>query len=579
MKYLLLTCLSIALFSCKKVDLSTMSSSFWSPKLAVPIAYGSFTINDILMQADSIDKYLGVTDERLIQLKVSQSINGFNLSEVVKLPDFNTLPEQSIYSFSKDPSILPSINTLASANIGHVFPFLGILKALDNTINVNQTVPLDFSTGSSDLPSDFRIDRIDLSTGNLQVNVKKGLPYKTVLKFTFNEIKKDGKSLVDSIIYNPNSNQPMVINLAGCYADFSKKQLSFSIDAINITPEADLVNPKIAKPITSTDQIVLGVSLTKLGFKSVQGYFGKLSIPPISDTLKIDQFKDLKGKFGMSNPSIKLDIVNGFGIPVDLDFNKFNVVNKKDELIPIGVKAFPIGYPLKVGDAAVPSSLEISKNKGVTNIDKLLSSETKEIQFGGSLTVNKAGEIDKNKDSIKNFITDKSSISLNAEITLPLTGYASGFTFSEMSDFTFPTDVLKSLEMHLLYKNTLPLDIDASITFLDQFNDTIKIGNKVFNLISSNSGKLIKSPLLKLDQTTQTWKLSKAELENLPPQTLVIKIKETDLPFLKNAKKIIFGGSFETFGGSQELPVTLYDYYGLSINLHANVKGGVSIKK
>lgn len=574
MKYLLLTCLSFALFSCKKVDLSTMSSSFWSPKLAVPIAYGSFTINDILMQADSIDKYLDVTDERLIQLKVSQAINGFNLSEVVKLPDFNTLPEQSIYSFSKDPSILPSINTLASANIGHVFPFLGILKALDNTINVDQTVPLDFSTGSSDLPSNFRIDRIDLSTGNLQVNVKKGLPYKTVLKFTFNEIKKDGKSLVDSIVYNPNSNQPMVINLAGCYADFSKKQLSFSIDAINITPEADIVNPKIAKPITITDQIILGVSLTKLGFKSVQGYFGKLSIPPISDTLKIDQFKDLKGKFGMSNPSIKLDIVNGFGIPVDLDFNKFNVVRKDNSLITIGVNAFQIGYPLNVGDAAVPSSLEISKNKGVTNIDKLLSSETKEIQFGGSLTVNKAGET-----SVKNFITDKSSISLNAEITLPLTGYASGFTFSDTSNFTFPTDVLKSLEMHLLYTNSLPLDIDASITFLDQFDNPIKIGNQVFNLISSNSGKLIKSPALKLDPTTQSWKLSKAELENLPTQTLVIKIKETDLPFLKNAKKIIFGGSFETFGGSQELPVTLYDYYGLSINLHANVQGGVSIKK
>ena len=574
MKYLLLTCLSFALFSCKKVDLSTMSSSFWSPKLAVPIAYGSFTINDILMQADSIDKYLDVTDERLIQLKVSQAINGFNLSEVVKLPDFNTLQEQTIYSFSKDPSILPSINTLASANIGHVFPFLGILKALDNTINVDQTVPLDFSTGSSDLPSNFRIDRIDLSTGNLQVNVKKGLPYKTVLKFTFNEIKKDGKSLVDSIVYNPNSNQPMVINLAGCYADFSKKQLSFSIDAINITPEADIVNPKIAKPITITDQIILGVSLTKLGFKSVQGYFGKLSIPPISDTLKIDQFKDLKGKFGMSNPSIKLDIVNGFGIPVDLDFNKFNVVRKDNSLITIGVNAFQIGYPLNVGDAAVPSSLEISKNKGVTNIDKLLSSETKEIQFGGSLTVNKAGET-----SVKNFITDKSSISLNAEITLPLTGYASGFTFSDTSNFTFPTDVLKSLEMHLLYTNSLPLDIDASITFLDQFDNPIKIGNQVFNLISSNSGKLIKSPALKLDPTTQSWKLSKAELENLPTQTLVIKIKETDLPFLKNAKKIIFGGSFETFGGSQELPVTLYDYYGLSINLHANVQGGVSIKK
>jgi hypothetical protein len=188
--------------------------------------------------------------------------------------------------------------------------------------------------------------------------------------------------------------------------------------------------------------------------------------------------------------------------------------------------------------------------------------------------VNKDGD----PNTTKNFIKNTSSISLDAEVTVPLTGYASGFTFADTSDFSYTFDGLKSLQMRLVYRNTLPIDIDAKVTFLDKFDNPIKVGNQVLNLLSSSTDKLIKSPDLKFDSKTQTWKLDEADLNSVPYQNIILSVKESDLPYLKNAAKVVFSGSFDTFQGGIGSPVTLYDYYGLSIKLFANVEGNVPLK-
>ena len=565
MKYLRLLFLSLVLFSCKKVEFDKISSSFWNPKLALPIAYGTFTISDILNQADSIDKYIDPAKRPLLQLKLNESINGFTIADAVKIPDFNSLPEQSIYSFDKlNSSDLTLINSIAKGNVGVRIPFLNILQQYDKNIQLSQSIDLNFSTGS-DLPSDFKLNNIKFSRGKIRVNVKKGLPHTTILKFTFNEITKNSNKLVDSLVYKPGTDF-MEIDLSGYEADFSSKKLSFSIDDLIIVP--------ISQDILSTDKIILGVEMSDVDFESIEGYFGQLAIPQINDTIKIDELKELKGKFGITDPSIKLTVKNGFGIPVELGMDNFAVIRKDQTKLPLTVNTpLVIKCPAKLGDPDFTSILELNKNT-ISNIDKLVSSETKEIQIGGKLLVNKDGD----PNTTKNFIKNTSSISLDAEVTVPLTGYASGFTFADTSDFSYSFDGLKSLQMRLVYRNTLPIDIDAKVTFLDKFDNPIKVGNQVLNLLSSSTDKLIKSPDLKFDSKTQTWKLDEADLNSVPYQNIILSVKESDLPYLKNAAKVVFTGSFDTFQGSIGSPVTLYDYYGLSIKLFANVEGNVPLK-
>jgi len=567
MKFFNFFLLSLFLFACKKVEFNKISSTFWSPKLALPIAQGNFTINDILNQADSINKYLDPSKRPSLELKVKESIKGFSIADAVKLPDFNSLPEQSIYSFDKlIPTDLVLINSIAKSNVGLRFPFLKILKQYDPNIQLNQSIDLNFSSGS-DLPADFKLKNIKFSKGKIKVNVKQGLPHTTVLKFTFNEITKSSKKLVDSLVYKPGTNF-MEIDLTGYEADFSTNKLTFSID--------DLILIPVNQDILSTDKIILGVEMTELGFESIQGYFGQLSIPEIKDTIKIDQFKDLKGKFGITNPIIKIGITNGFGIPVSLSLDNFKIITTNPNPNTINFKSglpFVFPYPKNISDPAQSDILEISKNT-VSNIDSLISSKTKEIQLGGKLTVNSGS----NPNTTINFIKNTSSIALDADVTIPLTGYASGFTFSDTSDFSFDFDMLKSLQLRVVYRNTLPIDVDAKITFLDDLGNPIKVGGEVLNILSTSNGKLIKSPDFSLyGNVNQPWGMKKEDLNQVPYQTIRITVKESDLPYLKKAAKIIFYGSFDTFRGDKNESVTLYDYYGLDVKLFANVEGNLGL--
>ena len=563
MKFIPLLLLSIIVFSCKKLELTKISTSFWNPKLAVPIAYGSFTINDILKQADSIDKYIGVSDKNVLQLSTSQSIKGFSLLNAVKIPPFESLPTQTIYSFDKMKATdIDLINSIANLNANKRINFSKILLGIDPKTKLDLAVPLDFSGG--DLPAGFRVDKLKFAKGKIKLNVVEGLPHKTILKILFNDIQKDGKMLVDSLVYDPSNKKPLELNLANCLADFSKDSLHFKISEIIIIPNATGV-------INSTDKLALGVSLTEIEFDYLEGYFGKLAVPAIKDTLVIDQFKDLKGKFGITNPSLTFSVKNSFGVPVQLDFTKFQIKRKvkktgePNKLLDIKINPFVITPPESKDKPSVTSTLTLDN---VDNLDSLLSSETEQLNFEANINVNKAGDI----TGKPNFITNTSSISIDANILVPLTGYLSGFTFEDTSDISLPIDMLKSLELKVIYKNTLPVDVDATITFLDVNNNPIKDATgAVINIISSSTNKLIKCPLLSENSETKSYTLAKEKIASLPEQSFSIILKESQIPYLKNAKKVIFAGSFETFeAGSKS--VTLYDYYGLSIKLAGNAE-------
>ena len=560
MKFIALILLSFIVFSCKKLELNTISTSFWNPKLAVPIAYGSFTINDILKQADSIDKYLDVSKRPMLQLSTSQSIKGFSLLNAVNIPSFESLPTQTIYSFDKMTSTnIDLINSIAKLNANKRINFGSILLGIDPKTKLDLSVPLDFSSG--DMPTDFRVDKLKFAKGKITLNVVEGLPHKTVLKFLFNDIQKDGKTLVDSLVYDPSDKKPLELNLANCIADFSKDSLYFKISEIVIIPNASGV-------IDPADKLILGVSLTDIEFDFIEGYFGKLAVPALKDSLVIDQLKDLKGKFGITNPSLTFSVNNSFGVPVELKFTTFQLKRKTTpKTLDINISPFVIKSPESKDKAAVTSTLSLDAS--VENFDKLLSSETEQLNFEANVLVNKPGDI----AGKPNFITSSSSISIDANITVPLTGYVSGFTFEDTSDISLPIDMLKSLQLKVIYKNTLPVDIDAKITFLDVNNNPIKDATgAVMNILSSSTDKLIKSPSLMYDDKTKSYILEEKNIASVPEQSFSILLKESQIPYLKNAKKVIFSGNFETFEASSSKAVTLYDYYGLSVKLAGNAE-------
>lgn len=564
--------------ACKKVEYNKLSSSFWNPKFALPVAQAKFKISDILNQSDSTSKYLDPSKRPLLQFKIKQSVTGFSIADAVKIPNFNTLPVQTIYSFDRlNSTDLNLINTLAKYNVGVRFRILDILKDKDPSIQLNQSIDLNFSNGS-DLPKEFKLSNIKFSKGKIKVNVSQGLPHTTILKFTFNDITKNSKKLQDSLVYKPGQTS-MVIDLAGYEANFSTGKLTFSID--------DLILVPIAKDIVSTDKISLGVSMEEVDFESIQGYFGQLKVPDLKpDTIEIPKFSNsgnsdfnIAGKFGVTNPTIKLSVTNGFGIPVSLNLDNFKLLTNSNPL-PTSLiynknQPYIFPYPLNVNDQPATGTLELSKNT-VDSFEKLLSSDSKGIIIGGKIAVNSGST-----PSTVNFIKKSSSVSLDAEITLPLTGYAN-YTFSskKLIPLSLPSegiDMLSSLKLNLSFKNTLPIDVDFKVLFYDEFDNVIKIGNDTLNIFK---GKFLQSPELVYDANTESYILPESDVNKVPFKPFSIDIDKSYIPYLKNAKKINIFCSFDTFNkGNKSKAVTLYDYYGLEIKVFGIVEGKLGIPK
>jgi hypothetical protein len=573
MKLIFLFSILLLLLSCKKVELNRISNSAFSPKLSLPLAYGSFTISDILEQADSVDKYLQTKPS--LQLVVKESIKGFSLDQTLKIPNLDAIPSTTVIDFSKPGSALSEINNYAPLLQGNRADAVPLINSSSNVSPVEkpitQTVLLT-NTNTPGFIDTTTIDEINFSDGEIKIDILTEIKHKIEIVYEITEMTQGGKPLSGTIVCDkskPSTSVPSLISLKDVKANLKSKKFTFTIKNIFITFNNYL--------LTTSDKINIAVSMNNIKFESIYGYFGKFNVPPINDTLKIDQLSDLKqkGEFGLTNPSLKLFVKNGFGIPININFNKFQIKQDGKPIDVVMSKTFDINQPNNANSEPVLDSI-VFNSKTATNFDRLLSSKNEEIIFGAELKINKDGE----NPVKRNFISSKSTISLDAEVRVPLTGYAKNFTFEDTSDISLPFDLLKSLNLIVLYKNSLPVDISGSIRFLDKQGKLIRDNqNNIIDLLASSSNKIFESPIMTKIDNNGGYFLDENEVKNMEQKKVVIGITSAQVPYLLNASKVIFNGSFNTFGNSSDKPVSLYDYYGLTIKLAGDAQGNLPLKK
>lgn len=561
-------CFLFFLLSCKKVELNTISKSSWSPKIALPLAYGSFAISDILEQADSVDKYLQTKPS--LQLVVKESVKGFSLEEALKIPNLDAIPSTTLIDLNQSNSLISAINE--NSQTGFI-SFLDILPIINpNGSPLIQEVPLTNPTKPGFIDT-TTIDEINFSEGQIKIDIVTKIQHKIEVVYEISEMTNSGKILSGSIICDksrPSDSKASVIELNNVKANLKSKKLTFTIKKILLTFNNYTV--------TQNDKIDIAVSMNNIKFESIYGYFGKLGVPPINQTLKLDQLTSLKekGEFGLTNPSLKLFIKNSFGIPVNINFNKFQIKQSGQPIDITMSKTFDIKQPVNASAEPALDSIVFNKTTA-TNFDQLLSSKNESIVFGADIKINKNGPDPINR----NFISSKSSIALDAEVRVPLTGYAKKFKFEDTSDVSLPFDILNSLSLIMLYKNSLPVEVSGSIRFLDKQGNLIKDNqNNVIDLLSNSSNIIFKCPKLTKIDNNGAYYLDENDIKNMVEEKLEIKITSNQVPYLLNATKVIFKGEFSTFqlpnsssSLNKDTPITLYDYYGLSIKLLGDAKG------
>jgi hypothetical protein len=550
MRFLVLTTVivSLAFSSCKKLDLDSIKNASWNPKFATPLAYGTFTVKDMLAKFDSSGVIKNNNGD--LSIVVTSSFPVLEASKFIQLP---TVSE----TFDLTP---PEIATYGATNAQ--LP-LGVDL---QTQNANTQI-IDFPINSGQ-----EIASIDFTKGDLEITLATTLKQDINVKLSFPDFQVNGVALEDSIKLIYSNTTPMskkiTFPLANVKADFTNEGTSSNKIRINASGRVSGTGEAVA----GSEYLKLTCAMSKCEFGLVKGYFGQISVANPPDSILLDQFESFKiskGEITLTNPSIKMNFSNTFGFPVQLGFDTLAYQNKAGGPI---VKmthtpaSMPINYP-KFSEKGIPAKTTVPINtSNTTNLDQLISSVSKYLIVQPSAKTNKDG-----KTTELNYILGSSQLTVDTEIDVPLEGYATGFERQDTIDVDGTFDVdnsIQSVIIRLVLNNGFPLEIDGSMCFIDAFGNKLKNNGVDIDLLKLNptilaSGKVDANGSVTATTTT----------------TNDIIISSEILPLLKTAKKLIFKTSLGTTNGTANKSVKLRDDYTIGFKLGVNIQAGLKIKQ
>jgi hypothetical protein len=538
----------IGLSSCRKVEFDKLSNTFWNPKLAAPLAYGSFQVKDILLKTDSS----GVIQNNngVLTVVYNTEFSSLNALSFVTLSDFNQ-------NVSLVPSEIATIGQLPS-------PMNKIPLGIEKSTIVNQEFSFPVDNG-------VELRSIDFRSGKLDITLLTDLKHDIEVDLSLPDFLINGSPLTQKLTmpYLPGSNSKTVsFDLKDAIADFTAGNTS--VNKIRVDASAKVIGTD--NTVAGNEYLDLSVALKTMKFKIIKGYFGELDVAAATDSVSLDLFKNAtKGVFGLTNPTVRFVVDNSFGFPAELNIVDMHTreteTNTINPMTPNPSKIV-LNYPT-LSQIGQSKQTEIILNKtNTTNIDALVTSVPKYFYFSAGAKANMNGNVGQT-----NFIRDTDTLKVKVEAELPMEGYAYGFeikdTIDAQENLKNLSTTLDGLLFRLELTNGFPLDVNCQISFLDEFYKPIKNGQgQTINLLKT-SNQVIKSG--QLDNTGKVIAPTKS--------TTDIQLSSEDIPFMNKARYVLIDGDIETHDGKLKKSIRLFDDYTISFKLGMQAEGGVNAPK
>ena len=426
-----------------------------TPSIAAPVAYGSFSIQDILEEMNDSAGLISVGDDDLIYIYYSDTAFSMYAEDLIEIPAHIT----SETYISSDIDII-QWDTL-SENSTHTF---------------HKEETLSFSIEPED-----QIDSILIKSGSLNIHAFSEFHHEGELNITSSGIVDEAGDTLDLTF--------IISKEDGTFKDSVKYGLSgykVLMDMDRVDDEAvaivnfNLTLIKSAAGISAGEEAGIILTFEDIKFSSVFGYIAPREITDMNESIDIGFFNSLDEvpEIYFANPQFNIMVHNSFGIPISLEINTFSarsfmdgtykdLIFKNDTMNPYLVSAPTVD---QLGQVV---STPRNYNKVTTNIDDLLSSIPDKIDLSFTASSgNPEGSTE------QNFLLDTSKIVLEAEVILPIWFSTSGYTLRDTLDISLENmlaDVsfIESLGFRLTTINEWPLELSVQIYFLNQSDSII----------------------------------------------------------------------------------------------------------
>lgn len=413
--------------SCLKDDFNfnKLTEGSWDPEIAVPLAYASVTIQDIIDTTG-----IGTT------------------VEVDPATNFCTI----VYSgnlFSKKASEIISIPSPQSSNFSQA-----VVVPVTGTATVTQTMSFQSATTT--------VDSVTFKTLNYVINITNSTNATGNITMTIPGAKKNGVAFTNTF--------PMAASVSKTF-DLSNYTFDMTRGGTT-TNQFDVVYTLQSTGIGGAGTFSVNTSMENIGFRKIVGYIGQQSLSPFQDTVVINIFKKAfgTGTFSLVDPTISLKVTNSYGLPIQMNFTRFEGYNPNSNPQTVTITGLPsplnINYPT-LAQAGTSQVTTIVLDKNTTNgtiVGALNNNKSAYLIYQPNSISNPAGPT-----TSPNFVLDDSQFDLDVDVRLPLWGTAKDFVLEDtIRDFKI--DEVGSIDNFLLrayVKNGFPVDLDVQVYFVD----------------------------------------------------------------------------------------------------------------
>ena len=519
----LATCLFL-FNACKKPDFNKTKGVQWNPNLAVPVGYSEFDVYDILAGQDQ-NSLVSISSIGELALNYRGELLSVGANQIAQLD-----------------------NQTASINLSLANQGLSGVGSFNSSVTqtTNQTITFNLANG-------VKLNTLALEGGSIDFSIQSDLQHNIVVSVLFPDILINGQPVVRSLSSNysgpPPHGNSTSIDLTGAQFDLTAGG----------TASENTLRAQITTTVNGTGNAIIGNENTTVifGFNNLQldhalGYFGQQALINATDSIQLKLFDNIPSGFvQLTNPKLRFNITNTFGMPVQLDVSNLKTINANTNattnLTTNVLSGVVIPGAANQGDSVIVNLTELNTNN-TTNMNALVNNTPKYLSYTANAISNPNGVA-------PNFVTKNSQLKIDADLELPLEGFAYDFEIRDTMPFNFSenADMVDYVLFRINATNGFPISFVSQVQFLDQNYMPI------FSIFSSEETILAAAPVNSNGiVTTPVKKITDIQLD------------QNKIGLLSTAKYAVIVGKAATT--QPNTAVKIMDSYKLLLKLGIQVK-------
>lgn len=494
---LLVACLDISDYEIDAFEIN--------PKLALPIAFGDLSVQDLINDSDTA--YIKVYPDDLVYLYYTQKLETQDINAL-----FDLTNKSATRSFSLPAGTIPPLNNDLRTD--------SISSFLDLGLSPEKLSEIIFKQGTFTYTT-----TISPPNPNLKIEVQVIIPeFVTQSTGAAINFKTNGNGSMDV--------SPYKVGLNSNKFDF-KLVLIYKKNAQSV----------VVAPGTS---INVNLNFSNMDFKIIRGFLGDQTASFPNQSVSIGAFGDALNNSDLSfaQPRVELQVVNEYGVPCRVNFQTFQARKGNASMDVLLNPANPVtlNSPTILGESAITSV-------SVTNAKELLAFNPDRFVYTANARIN-AGLTSGN-----DFLADTSKLTVNMNVEVPLYGKASNIVLADTIDLgldDIEASTVKQASLRIVSENELPLDAVLQLYLTDE--DFTPLGTLIPN---AETGVVSSSTVD-----------AQGELVSPSKREIVIELDQETINKIFTAKRLIIKSTLSTTrnGSGVQVDVKFKSNYKLKVN-------------